>query len=120
MSNPFPTSLFHVIIFNPFKQIGRSYTVRAFNAMTALADVFTNRHEPIKVYEQVKVELAKVCLRCHHPNCPHCGDWCDNLEGFGEFKDEFCCGGECVYGEDIAKGIQSLVRWLHSSPWIFP
>ena len=73
------------------------------------------------------MEGKKVCLRCGHPACRSCGDWCDvilyspsdsgyhdmsgvtakfeaNEEGFsisrgGDYP-MLCCGGQCVYTED--------------------
>lgn len=60
----------------------------------------------------------RICIRCHHPACPHCEDWCDVMlskpsdPGFhidddddvvisGSYYPEgypkMCCGGHCLY-----------------------
>jgi hypothetical protein len=65
-----------------------------------------------------KCPIHKVCIKCHHQVCPHCGDWCDTMlykktdqgnhcEQTGltiiigdDFEDDYpvaCCNGICTY-----------------------
>lgn len=39
---------------------------------------------------------SETCLRCGHPPCPSCADWCDIMVGDDP---EACCEGKCVYAE---------------------
>lgn len=103
---------YHIVVTRPFDGLDMSTTVRAYNHIHAVADALTDKSFRVHAAARVEVYLAKVCLRCKHPNCPHCGNWCDVLEGTGDFEGSFCCDGACVYGEDIALGVQRLARWL--------
>lgn len=49
-------------------------------------------------------ELGKrICVKCHHNCCPHCGDWCDRLVPDSDGELVMCCDGKCTYREtDLA------------------
>lgn len=51
--------------------------------------------EHFRDYVIERVSEARVCVRCEHPACPFCLDWCDDLDCL----DEGPCGEEmkCVY-----------------------
>lgn len=88
--------------------------------MLLTVEVDTENNDPTctcDTTDKQKCPIHKVCLRCGHEPCPHCGDWCDVIlysdedEGFrpegwntyddGKIDDEpypfWCCDGECVY-----------------------
>lgn len=37
------------------------------------------------------------CVKCGHPPCPGCGDWCDKLIPDGDGDWDLCCDGECTF-----------------------
>lgn len=43
-----------------------------------------------------KIQRLRVCIKCGHPECPYCGDSCDEI--IGDDYDS-CCDGLCTYAE---------------------